>query len=213
MTNKLDNITLIAVSSIKIPETIFALKQSSQLLQFGAIKLISNMCPENLPEEISFEQCPELRSKDDYSHYVIYNLIKHVTTDFCLLIQYDGYVLRPNLWDDDFLLWDYIGAPWVISQDAYMTKDGEHIRVGNGGFSLRSKKLLSIPTEYNMPYLEEQGFYNEDGNICVYNRKFLQNLGIKYAPLEVAAKFSREKDVPENMGIETFGFHGIGNNR
>jgi hypothetical protein len=32
--------------------------------------------------------------------------------------------------------------------------------------------------------------------------------GIKYAPIEVAAKFSYENDVPENMHIkEFFGFH------
>lgn len=211
--HELNNVTLIAVSSIKIDETIKALNTSSENLSFGCVKLVSHQCPENLPNNILFEQCPELRSKDDYSYYVIYNLIKHITTDFCLLVQYDGYVLRPHLWNVDFLKWDYIGAPWIISKDAYVTKDGEHVRVGNGGFSLRSKKLLSIPSEHNMPYLEEQGFYNEDGNLCVYNRRFLQNLGIKYAPLEIAAKFSREKDIPENIGIETFGFHGIGNDR
>jgi len=92
-----------------------------------------------------------------------------------------------------------------------MTKKGEHVRVGNGGFSLRSKKLLDIPTKFNMPFLEDRGFYNEDGNICVYNRDFLLNFGIKYATIDVAAKFSREIFLPEYKDIVTFGFHGMGN--
>ena len=213
MNISLNNITLIAVSSIKINETLFALKYSSKFLDFSAIKFVSHVCPENLPNDIKFEICPELKSKDDYSYYVIYNLINHVQTDFCLLVQHDGYVIRPHLWHDSFLEWDYIGAPWAVKDNAYITKEGEHVRVGNGGFSLRSRKLLEYPKKYNMPYLEEQGFYNEDGNICVYNRNFLKNLGIKYAPVEVAAKFSYEVGVPENNGIDSFGFHGLGNIR
>jgi hypothetical protein len=98
-----------------------------------------------------------------------------------------------------------------VSPDSYITKDGEHVRVGNGGFSLRSRRLLETPRAYGMPYLEDRGFYNEDGNICVYNRKFLLDIGIRYAPIDVAARFSKEYDVPENTGIETFGFHGMGN--
>jgi hypothetical protein len=83
--------------------------------------------------------------------------------------------------------------------------------VGNGGFSLRSKKLLDIPSNFNMPFLEERGFYNEDGNICVYNRDFLLEHGIKYAPVDIAAKFSREILIPEYASIVTFGFHGMRN--
>jgi len=202
---------LIAVSSVKINETIKSLTKSCSQIEYGDVKFVSHQCPEDLPEGITFEICPELKSKDDYSYYVIYNLINHVQTDYCLLTQHDGYVIRPHLWDDSFLKWDYIGAPWAIKDNAYVTKEGEHVRVGNGGFSLRSKNLLEYPRKYNMPYLEEQGFYNEDGNLCVYNRSFLKNLGIRYAPIEVAAKFSYEVALPENNGIKTFGFHGTMN--
>jgi hypothetical protein len=31
--------------------------------------------------------------------------------------------------------------------------------------------------------------------------------GIKYAPLDVACKFSYENTIPENIGIKPFGFH------
>jgi hypothetical protein len=180
-------------------------------IEYGYSKLVTHEKPDNLPDDIVYEHCPKINSIDEYSKYVIYDLKKHITTDYCLLIQHDGFVLHPEIWDNDFLNWDYIGAPWAISDVSYVTKKGEHIRVGNGGFSLRSKKLLDIPVKHNMPFLEEQGFYNEDGNICVYNREFFLGFGIKYAPIDVAAKFSREIFLPEYKDIKTFGFHGMGN--
>ena len=51
-----------------------------------------------------------------------------------LLIQWDGYVVNPEAWDPAFLGCDYLGAKW------YWHDDG--MRVGNGGFSLRSRRLL-----------------------------------------------------------------------
>jgi hypothetical protein len=51
-----------------------------------------------------------------------------------LLVQWDGYVCNPDAWDPAFLDCDYIGAKWFWHNDA--------MRVGNGGFSLRSRRLL-----------------------------------------------------------------------
>ena len=133
---------------------------------------------------------------------------RYVPTSHCLLIQYDSCIINPELWDDSWLQYDYIGAPWPYKDDAYIIDEtGEHIRVGNGGFSLRSKKLLDAPERFNLRLTHKQGYYNEDSNICEYHRKELLALGIKYAPIEVAAKFSYENDVPENKDTKTFGFH------
>ena len=208
---KLPNVTLIVISSINIDKAIFALRYSMLGIEFGFSKIVTHEKLDNLPSNITYEQSPKINSIDEYSKYVIYDLTRHITTDYCLLIQHDGFVLHPEAWSNEFLNWDYIGAPWAVSNVSYVTKKGEHVRVGNGGFSLRSKKLLDIPNKHNMPFLEEQGFYNEDGNISVYNRDFLLNLGIKYAPIEVAARFSREIILPEYKDIITFGFHGMGN--
>ena len=54
-----------------------------------------------------------------------------------LIIQHDGFILNHKAWDNEFLNYDYIGAPvyWM---------GNKLIEVGNGGFSLRSKKLLKI---------------------------------------------------------------------
>ncbi len=203
----LPDVTLIIVSSIKIPETITALLKSSERISYNSIKLISHLKPNNLPNDIVFEQCPQLNNIHDYNHYVFRELGQHVETSHCLLIQYDSWVLRPELWKDEWLKYDYIGAPWTYSEDSYIAPGGEHVRVGNGGFSLRSKKLLDLPKKYGIQLTHERGFWNEDGNICVYHRKRFLELGIRYAPVEVAAVFSHENEVPENKNVLSFGFH------
>jgi hypothetical protein len=180
----LSNVTLVAVSSIKIGETLSALYNSMSGIKFAECKLITHH--ENLTVQpgVKVEKC-----------------------DYCLLVQHDGFVLRPEKWSQEFLEYDYIGAPWPVSQDAYITFDGERVRVGNGGFSLRSKSLLDAPNKHNIPFLNDRGFYNEDGNICVYNRKKFLELGMKFAPIDIAARFSQETQMIETEGILPFGFH------
>lgn len=100
----------------------------------------------------------------------------------------------------------------------YITPFGEHQRVGNGGFSLRSKKLLEVPRHEWIPFELTKvapDFYkmfgsnntNEDGNITVHNKHLYENRGCKISPVEIAKYFSYESPVPENRGIIPFGFH------
>lgn len=205
---QLPNVTLMAVSSIKISETILSLLTSMKHIDFGRVVLVSHEKPQSLPENIDFEKCSEIKSINDFNSYAFYHLGNHFETSHCLLTQHEAWVINPTEWKDEWLQYDYIGAPWPVCYDAYICHDtGEHVRVGNGGFSLRSKKLTELPLKHFMPLLEEQGWYNEDGNICVYHRKKMLELGIEYAPVEIASKFSYETLIPENIGITTFGFH------
>jgi len=212
----LNNVTLISVSSIKIKETIHALTESQKGIDFFDIIFVTHEESEGLPEKIRYEHCEEITNINDYNRYMIYNLSKHIKTKHCLTVHYDGYVVRPEKWQDSFLEWDYIGSPWPIKSDAYIDPFGNHIRVGNGGFSLRSKKLLDVPSITEVPFegktgeflrSSNLGLYNEDGNICVHNRHIFEKFGCKYAPIEVAAHFSQESDTPEIIGIDAFGFH------
>ena len=202
---QLPNVTLVAVSSIKIGATLKALEISMDGINFHDALIISHEEPEELPKAISFKQCEPMRSIDDYSKFMAYDLAKYIETDYALVIQYDGYVARPQKWSDEFYDYDYIGAPW--KEGLHFTKDGTNVRIGNGGFSFRSKKLLNALNEHNLPFTDDgTGFYNEDGILCVYYRKKLEELGIKYAPVAVASKFSHEADCPDSEP-EPFGFH------
>jgi hypothetical protein len=77
-----------------------------------------------------------------------------------LVAQWDGFVWQHRMWDPAFLDYDYIGAPWP----AHLTRGEQHRnhRVGNGGFSLRSRKLQQFLAED--PRVEVTD--NEDVVIC-----------------------------------------------
>jgi hypothetical protein len=78
--------------------------------------------------------------------------------------------------------------------------------VGNGGFSLRTKKILDVMKTTHFPFLSN---VNEDVQICRYYRKELEEVyDLKFAPQSLASLFSYERDF---MDTATFGFHGLFN--
>jgi tetratricopeptide (TPR) repeat protein len=113
-----------------------------------------------------------------------------------LVIQWDGYVVNPAAWTDAFLQYDYIGAPWGFHNDAH--------RVGNGGFSLRSSRLLRALSDPDISETDP-----EDEMICRRYRPLLEErYGIRFAPEALAARFSFETTYFED---QPFGFHGLFN--
>lgn len=134
----------------------------------------------------------------EYSDFCISELNKHIDSDFCLIFQDDGFILNPHLWDDSFYNYDYIGAPWPL----YIGWPREGQQVGNGGFSLRSKKFLESSSK--LP----RTMSNEDTYLVCKNRGILEADGINIAPLEVARKFAIEFPLDIYHSIDKcFGFH------
>jgi hypothetical protein len=204
----LTNITLVALTSVRIPQTIKALEYSSKEINFGSIKLLSDIKPENLPKNIQHEFTEKSSNIDEWNYNIIYNLPKHIETEFALLIHDNGFVVNPSSWKDEFFKYDYIGAPWPMPSDNFSYRDieGNIIRVGNS-VSLRSKKLLEVPLKYNLQWVPFYGFTNEDGFICVNYRHVYLKDGCKFADIDVAKYFSHETVIPEIQGIEPFAFH------
>ena len=98
--------------------------------------LLTDALPHGAAAPAGIEVVPiaALASRDAYSDFVLKSLLPHVATSHVLLVQWDGYVINPAAWDPAFLDCDYIGAKWFWHDDG--------MRVGNGGFSLRSRRLL-----------------------------------------------------------------------
>jgi hypothetical protein len=205
----LSNVTLIAMTSVKIPQTIKALQYSSRGIKFGAIKIISDIEPDNIPDDIIHEYTEKMSNIDDWNYSIIYKLGKHIETEFAILIHDDGFIINPKSWRSEFLEYDYIGAPWPLPMDNFSYRDinGEIIRVGNS-VSLRSKKLIDLPVTLNLEWKPFHGYYNEDGFICVNYRHIYKEHGMKFADIDVAKYFSHETQLPETIGIEPFAFHG-----
>jgi hypothetical protein len=204
----LENVTLIAFTSVKIDKTIKALEHSCKGIKFGAVKLVSDIKPDNLPSPIEHEYCDKMSNIDEWNYAVIYKLGKYIETEFAILIHDDGFIVNPDSWRPEFLDYDYIGAPWPLPKDDFSYRDitGEIIRVGNS-VSLRSKKLIDLPVKINLEWKPFHGYYNEDGFICVNNRHVYKEHGMKFADIDVAKYFSHEMMIPEIENIKPFAFH------
>lgn len=135
----------------------------------------------------------EITSGADYSRFVLRELPAHIHTPHVLITQWDGFVREPQAWTDEFLQWDYIGAVWP-DQPA-----GRN--VGNGGFSLRSQKLLKAGLD---PRITE--LHPEDLVLGTTYRALLEaEHGVRFAPPELARRFAFENIAPREA---CFGFHG-----
>lgn len=136
----------------------------------------------------------------DYNRVTLNLLPQLIKEDFVLIVQADGFAVNPQSWSDQFLSYDYIGAVmnpvWVPNRDH---------AVGNGGFCLRSRRLLNALREINI----EPTNRNEDTEICCAHRLCLeQQYGIRWAPQELAHQFSIEWIVDNPWLGKSFGFHG-----
>ena len=82
-------------------------------------------------------------------------------------------------------------------------------QVGNGGFSLRSQKLTKVTAKINFDSLTFP-IKSEDIVICHYLYQEMLDSGIRFAPPELAAKFSMENENHlYGQDVNTvFGFHG-----
>lgn len=122
-----------------------------------------------------------------------------------LLYQEDSFLFHNQI--EQFLEYDWVGAPWPLNQDEHI--DQQTYGVGNGGFSLRTKsKMIECIEKVNWrkdfllqpilkKYMENvhKDLIPED---VFFSKSLLEkNLG-KVAPRNVALEFSQETQKSEN---------------
>jgi hypothetical protein len=154
------------------------------------------------------------KNRSGFCESFIQQTNKYITDDFCINVQHDSTIIDPTKWDDNYLKYDYIGAPWpmnIIQASDMVAGRIEKIPnvVGNGGFSLRTRKLIEESAKLGWEHK------NEDLNICVFNHQKMIDAGIKFCPPELAVKFSVEHPTPYHyfdrrvlFTYNSFGFHG-----
>lgn len=191
MKPNLGNVTLICVDCSRHAEALAAIRKSMVECGFAAVKFLTDR--QFYFDGIEVVLISSIKSKEEYSEFIIKQLNKYFDTEFVLLIQHDGYVLNGGSWLPEFLDYDYIGAPWLYV-------DGKN--VGNGGFSLRSKKLHDILAKDDFIFASDP----EDQAIGRLYRDYLvRKYNIKFPEEDLADRFSFELRTPM---YDTFGFHG-----
>lgn len=194
---RLPDVTLVCVDT-RTPEwALKAMRRCMAAAAFGdAVLFTAADCRlQDLPAGLRLEPL-EIASTEAYSEFMLKGMLPHIHTSHLLVVQWDGFLADPAQWTDDFLQYDYIGAPW--------RKQAGDLAVGNGGFSLRSRRLLEA-----LMAPEATARHPEDACICHDHRAYLeQTCGLRLAPRAVADRFAFEKiTVP----LPTFGFHGFYN--
>ncbi len=146
--------------------------------------------------KVEFVKIQPIQSMNEYSATIFKKLIGKIKEDYFFVFQWDGFPVFPDNWDDSFCNYDYVGAP---------LEDAGGL-VGNGGFSLRSNKLLKAIDNLGVAVdISNTAVQSEDWLICVDNRVALESIGINFAPPEVGSKFSIETGL---ITPDIFGFHG-----
>lgn len=213
MALKLPNVTLVGIDCVSVERIQKALDISSDQIEFASVKLLTSLGTSD-PRKI---EIPHLGSVEDYSAFVIRDLHRYIETEHVLIVQYDGFVLNHTAWEGSFLAYDYIGSPWLVADWSVRNFGfpenllGTRV-VGNGGFSLRSKKLLETSARLAQEEMFDT-YQPEDVAICVWHRQRFEDEGICFAPVDVAARFSMEgdgdRDGGEDVYTNEFGFHGF----
>ena len=191
---ELPGVTLCCVDTRNHALALRALKKSTAQIQFARTLFVTDRQFDE--PGIDVHVIAPLTSRDAYSLFVLRSLLALINTPHVLLVQWDGYVLNPAAWQAKYLDCDYIGAPWFWHDDA--------MRVGNGGFSLRSYKLLEALQDPRVELIDV-----EDVTICRAFRPLLErDYGIRFASETLAKAFSFEAAYPVGS---PFGFHGLFN--
>jgi hypothetical protein len=235
------NITLVAVTGLADARGAAHSLYHSQLGLPGArALLLSPSAPSGLPPQIVHRAIAPMNYQD-YSWFMLFALGRLIETDFALIVQGDGWVLGAENWSDNFLDYDYVGAPthlaridsaagsrWVKGFEwcAEFGQPGRAVLpVFNGGFSLRSCRLMRALTEH--PHIRVHipppdlvsgdpirlfwsgDARHEDVQLSVVLRAQLEAVGLRFAPLDLARRFSIEHAGALHDGIDLMTVFGI----
>ena len=186
----LSSVTLVAINTVCHELSDMAVAECLKHANFGDVKVFTNR---HEADKIYIEPFNDLIEAGNFTYYEV---PKYITTDRALFIHWDSWIIDPPMWTDDFLYYDYVGAPWWYT-------DG--LNVGNSGFCLRSKRMIDFFAENRETYPFGMP---EDVMLCKHYRPMLPQF--KWAPEPLAAQFSFER-ARAAVDSRHFGFHGMFN--
>jgi len=213
------DLTLIGVDGVGTDFRILkSLKYSKQIFPNAKVKFLTSGDHSPIDANIEHVKIDKL-NYDDFSKFCLTELYKYFDTTYMINCHGDGFALNSQPWTDEFLKYDYLGAPWPkynlerssnrweIVKDAYYNS-GKKYFVGNGGFSFRSNKLMKAISE-----LYDEKYYGipEDLVIAIIMRKQLEDRGFKFTDdIGIAARFSCEATFVDGYILSSdtsVGFH------
>ena len=185
---ELPKVTLVSILTRQHEEGRALLSDLLSKARFGNVVIFTNS-PESYPE-----CCRSLVTPREYKEWCVFRMIelpkfRYKFLDYILFVETDTRIVNPAAWSDEFYGYDYIGAPWPHDHSRKKFFTGRV--VGNGGFCLMSQKMLAAIDALKLPPTVE-ACNPCDMKVCLDHRAALEAAGCRYAPLDVADRFSNE---------------------
>jgi len=181
---KLDRVTLILADTVNYSQSILSLTKSLSQIEPARTIFFTDIDLPPFDDRVEVIKIPPIKSKQEYSSFIVKEIYKYITTDFILISQWDATVLDGDAWNDEFYNYDVVGAPWLYS-------DGRN--VGNGGGSLRSRFVMQILATDPLVQIT----HPEDEILGrLYRHHLEEKYDVKFAPEELADTFSYELRAP-----------------
>lgn len=205
---KLPNVTLLGIDCVNPKRTLTAMLYSMRLVDFGAARFVANMSKLTILREKQFRGIDMVHhvqgDRFDYEFDVVKRTKEWFVTDFVLYQEWDSMVINPGAWSDNFMGYDFIGAPWPYPHTDPIGFPSIHAgnAVGNGGFCLKSKRFCE--TVSGLANRRESRIRIHDAWQSRVIRPELEQAGIKFAPYSIAERFSCEN----RLYSGEFGAHG-----
>lgn len=197
---RLPDVTLLLIETREHDLARLALEDCEQRAEFGDVLVFTDRPSQFMRADRRVIAVPDWPDKVGWSRCFWHDVALHLRTSHVLGIQWDSWIVDPKMWRDEFFEYDYIGSPWPFHKDG--------MTVGNGGFSLRSTKLLRFIYKHRdrFPCITDA----DDDLYCRRYRPALQDAGFIWAPEQLAYDFAFECGRPDPTARH-FGFHAIFN--
>jgi Protein of unknown function (DUF5672) len=200
---KLPDVTLVMVETREHELARLAIKDCTDKVEFGDVLILTNDFDAfgtiGRWQPRRRHLVPDWPDKLGWSRSWWFDVPPLLQTRYTLNIQWDSWVWDASMWSDEFLMYDYIGAPWWY-------KDGKN--VGNGGFSIVSSRLKRYVLDRRGKYPCDTSI--DDDLLCRKYRRDLELAGFVWAPERVAHQFAFECCRPSPTS-KHFGFHAMFN--
>lgn len=196
---KLPDVTLVMIETREHDLAQLAIEDCERHVKFGEVIVFTDRSSQFMRADRRIVVVPDWPNKLGWSRCSWRDVAMEVRTSHALGIQWDSWVVDPSMWRNEYLNYDYIGAPWWY-------KDG--LNVGNGGFSLRSTKLMRFVRKNRATFPCDT--HLDDDLYCRKYRPSLEAAGFVWADEPLAYQFAFECVRPDPTARH-FGFHAAFN--
>lgn len=196
---RLPDVSLVVIETREHELAKLALEDCERRAEFGEVLVFTDRPSLFMRADRNVVFVPDWPEKIGWSRCFWQEVAPHLKTSHALHIQWDSWVVDPEMWRDEYLEYDFIGAPWWY-------KDG--MNVGNGGFCLRSTRLARFLRRNRAQFPCVTAL--DDDLLCRKYRPSLESAGFTWAPESLALDFSFECVRPDTSA-KHFGFHAAYN--